>query len=347
MNKLDEEIFEFGDENTEELENSANSFDYDAISGLGESDYENEDLFKVDEDSSNEVEEPTYETNSDVNSVEDDFDFGISGLDYDNQELETENKDLDSQSFEEESAHIEVVREENQEDEEPVKVKRQDPKTKILDDDKRNKIKISDTSMEDLNKLTEYNEPDIEVTDINELFSKVSGNVKEASEIFLKNTEMKEKIDSRFDELKQLQSDIEESKREQKNEINKYKREVLDKLTDKKNEIEKRLNALKELQANLEKEKSEFEQYKKQEQEKIDSAKKEIEDAYDDRREELSHIEDMLRKQKDSLDEERNQLSLDKIQYESDKNELANNLLKFNELVDSFTNGMGGFKGGE
>ena len=34
-----------------------------------------------------------------------------------------------------------------------------------------------------------------------------------------------------------------------------------------------------------------------------------------------------LRKQKDALDEERNQLSLDRIQYESDKNELANNLL--------------------
>ena len=47
-----------------------------------------------------------------------------------------------------------------------------------------------------------------------------------------------------------------------------------------------------------------------------------------------------MRKQKDALDEERNQLSLDKIQYEADKNELANNLLKFNQIVDSFTIGM-------
>ena len=54
--------------------------------------------------------------------------------------------------------------------------------------------------------------------------------------------------------------------------------------------------------------------------------------------------EDVLRKQKDSLDEERSQLSLDRIQYESDKNELANNLLKFNELVNSFTNGMNNIK---
>jgi len=51
-------------------------------------------------------------------------------------------------------------------------------------------------------------------------------------------------------------------------------------------------------------------------------------------------VEDALRKQKDALDEERSQLSLDMIQYEADKNELANNLLKFNEIVASFTNGM-------
>ena len=63
----------------------------------------------------------------------------------------------------------------------------------------------------------------------------------------------------------------------------------------------------------------------------ISKVQKQVQAAYDERREELEHIEDVLRKQKDALDEERNQLSLDKIQYESDKNELANNLLKFND----------------
>ena len=67
---------------------------------------------------------------------------------------------------------------------------------------------------------------------------------------------------------------------------------------------------------------------------------KEVQDAYDSRREELKKVEDVLRNQKDALDEERSQLSLDKIQYESDKNELANNLLKFNEIVDAFTKGI-------
>ena len=151
---------------------------------------------------------------------------------------------------------------------------------------------------------------------------------------------LKEKIDTRFEELKQLQSEIENSKQKQIDEVNKYKDEVLQKLTEKKEEIEKRLNVLKELQASLEKDKSEFEKYKKDETANIERVQKEVQAAYDDRREELEHIEDVLRKQKDALDEERNQLSLDKIQYEADKNELANNLLKFNEIVNSFTNGV-------
>ncbi|MBQ9072708.1 MAG: hypothetical protein IJY25_06080 [Bacilli bacterium] len=201
-------------------------------------------------------------------------------------------------------------------------------------------IVISDTPIEELKKLTKYEDEYVESTDIASLFDKVSVNVQGASEIFRKNSDMKAKIDTRFDELKKLQSEVESSKQKQIDEVNKYKEEVLEKLTEKKEEIEKRLNTLKEYQANLEKEKLEFEKYKKAEQANIDKVQKEVQAAYDDRREELSAIEDALRKQKDELDQERSQLSLDRIQYEADKNELANNLLKFNELVNSFTDGV-------
>lgn len=199
---------------------------------------------------------------------------------------------------------------------------------------------MSDTPIEELNKLTEYKEEKISATDIKSLFNRVGNNVQEASDIFMKNTEMKEKLDAKFEELKQLQATIENAKKTQYDEINSYKEEVYSKLTEKKNEIEERINKLKEFQDNLEKEKEEFEKYKKEQTDEIEQVQKEVQDAYDTRREELSHIEDVLRKQKDALDEERNQLSLDKIQYEADKNELANNLLKFNQIVDSFTIGM-------
>ena len=202
------------------------------------------------------------------------------------------------------------------------------------------KVVLSETPISELEKLTQFEEEKIQTTDIKSLFDRVGVNVKEASDIFKKNTQMKEKIDSRFEELKKLQSEVEKSKKSQYDEINSYKEDVLGKLTEKKEEIERRLNKLKEFQSTLEKEKQEFEQYRKAEKEEIERVQKEVQEAYESRREELNHIEDVLRKQKDALDEERSQLSLDRIQYESDKNELANNLLKFNEIVDSFTNGM-------
>lgn len=200
-----------------------------------------------------------------------------------------------------------------------------------------NKIQMSES---DLSSLTTFSEDKVETTNIKDLFDRVGINVKEASDVFKRNTEMKEKLDTRFEELKKLQLDVARKKEEQYAEINSYKEEVLSKLTEKKDEIERRLNKLKEFQSSLEKEKEEFEQYRKKEKEEIERVQKEVQEAYDSRREELNHIEDVLRRQKDLLDEERSQLSLDKIQYESDKNELANNLLKFNEIVDSFTNGI-------
>ena len=89
---------------------------------------------------------------------------------------------------------------------------------------------------------------------------------------------------------------------------------------------------------------NEFESYKKSEKTRLEDLARENKVKDDSRKEELEMIEDKLRKQKDSLDEEKRQLSLDRIQYEADKNELANNLLKFNELVNTFTNGVGGIE---
>lgn len=180
------------------------------------------------------------------------------------------------------------------------------------------------------------------ITDnINVLFEKVNSNVREASDIFTKNVEMKKKLDRRFEELKDLQRDIEKTKQSDYEEINKYKDAVLEELTSKKAEVEARLNELKDMQAKFEKEKTEFERYKKSEKEKLEDLARDNKVKDTSRKEELELLEDKLRKQKDSLDEEKRQLSLDRIQYEADKNELANNMLKFNEIVGTFTDGVG------
>lgn len=385
MNNFENDIFEFSSDNNEEIEQNSNNFNYDAISGLGESNYENEDLFKSDVDNSlepsinseynNEIKfnENGYAMSNNLqgdNYVQfmnensnNDYNENVQPLEF----YDTEVFDDDTESAGGSNVTLNSVVEEddyllNNENSLPVEsndinnevieetpVVNEEPEVEIPTIEQQeyvqpeeNKIEISDTPIEELNKLTEYKDEKIESTDINALFDKVGSNVKEASDIFRKNTEMKEKIDSRFNELKRLQSEIESAKKTQKEEIDKYKEEVLNKLTEKKEEIEKRLNTLKEIQSSLEKEKIEFEAYKKQEKEKIDRVQRDVQSAYDERREELNHIEDSLRKQKDVLDEERNQLSLDKIQYESDKNDLANNLLKFNELVNSFTSDING-----
>lgn len=350
MNNIYEEENTFSFGNTDEK-----TLGYSGISGLGESDYENEDLFNEEVSSSN------FDNRINKDYMGEPFISTFEMVENESSEtmepsVSLEQPQTETSNFSEES---EKSMEESEEDLVPESLEysnvSEDSEEKIMDDTNESMVvaeeeinseaktaeKISfEGSALDLQKVNEYTEEKINSTDIKSLFDRVGVNVKEASDIFKKNTEMKEKLDTRFEELKKLKSEIEKTKKDQYEEINSYKEEVLTKLTEKKEEIEKRLNKLKEFQANLEKEKAEFEEYRKNEKEEIDRVQKEIQDAYDSRRDELTHIEDALRKQKDSLDEERSQLSLDMIQYEADKNELANNLLKFNEIVASFTNGM-------
>lgn len=327
------------------------TFSYDFINGIGESDYENEDLFSVEIDENNENSD--NETLEKDEIVENSADNDVFEESFDNkEEFVNEEVSLDKSSDSEEKNNSEEEKEEKAES-------NANNVDKAFYDESDNFGNISldnSYSIDVVNPSVKSKEPEhfeskyeeylkvkeekIPSTDLNALFERVGINVLEASDIFRKNTEMKAKIDNRFEELKKLQSEVEKAKKRQYEEIDAYKEEVLNKLTEKKKEIEERVNRLKEIQAGLEKEKEEFEEYRKSQKEQIESVQKEIQEAYDTRREELNHVEDILRKQKDDLDEERNQLSLDKIKYESDKTELANNMLKFNEIVDTFTNGM-------
>ena len=421
MSNYDNEVFSFENKTDENMEQE-NNFYYNSINGLGESNYENEDLFDTEitsnsEDSLPASEETASDTNSynipessdnvyrifeeypnynenevensnandnqnepkveELNIESEETPFPVSEPDTIEEPAEketepvlspeepieqvpvveeipesidsTETKDGENNGNEETPESIDSTESKDEEnnisEETPENIdltETKDEESSISEDETN--VTMSETPIEELKKLTEYTEEKIDTTDIGELFEKVNINVKDASDIFKKNTDLKKKIDSRFEELKKLQSEIENTRKNQVDEINQYKEEVLSKLTEKKEEIEKRLNILKEAQSKFEKERQEFEQYRKKEQENIEKVQKEVQEAYDSRREELGHIEDVLRKQKDALDEERNQLSLDRIEYESDKNELANNLLKFNDIVNSFTSGVDDIK---
>ena len=60
-NNYNDEIFEFGVSSEEQQNNSFNEFNYNSLSGLGESDYENEDLFSIEPKEEPIIEQPTYE----------------------------------------------------------------------------------------------------------------------------------------------------------------------------------------------------------------------------------------------------------------------------------------------
>ena len=264
MNNYNDEVFEFGNDSYEET-NKTNEFNYDSISGLGESNYENEDLFNTEvsydrdlNNTDNSKDENIEYNTGDFDSMYTDYsenyvDGIVPNLSQDSTQDESQKeettKDTDDSDItfdineKEENIESDLNLEDsistansNDDEEKTPDIEKNNSKGKKNDKKKESKssIKLSDTPIEELNKLTEYKEDKIESSDISNLFDRVSVNFKDASEIFKKNTDLKQKIDSRFEELKKLQSEIESSRKKQLDEIDKYKEEVYGKLTSKK-----------------------------------------------------------------------------------------------------------------
>ncbi len=298
-------------------------FDIDPFEGLEISDYSDEEVADEVEDDvtiPDVIEEPKTKVNDTSN-----IDSYLNGILEAKKDLEQSYQPLESTtSIEEKTPVVETPKIESRED---VKTNNQDFQPFESYQSVQGNGEIAS----------------LEPSDINLLFDRVSTNVKEASSIFSRNLEMKKKIDERFEELKKLQSEHEKNKKIDYDEINSYKDEVYLKLKDKKAEVEKKLNELKDLQAKFDQEKAEFEKYKSETLIRLKDAEREQTLAYNERKEEITKLEDKLIKKKDAIDEEKRQLKLDRIQYETEKNTLATNLVKFNELVGDFTVGIDRF----
>lgn len=184
----------------------------------------------------------------------------------------------------------------------------------------------------------------VEINDLNQLFSKVSNNVKGASEIVNRNAEIKKKIEERFEELRRLQQEHEENKKKDYAEINAYKDDVYGKLQQKKTDIERDLVALRTEQEKFDKEKQSFENYKNNSLADLKKLEKELKDSYESRSKNIEQVELGLVKRKEQLDSERASLAKERESIQKEREELANNLLQFNKLVDDFTNGIDNFE---
>lgn len=182
-----------------------------------------------------------------------------------------------------------------------------------------------------------------EINDINQLFNKVTNNVKGASEIVNKNAEIKRKIEAKFEELRKMQEEHEKTKRRDYDEINAYKEEVYSKIQQKKADIEKDLNDLRSNQEKFEKEKKSFEEYKNSSLSNLNKLEKELKDSYESRNKNIEQVEIGLVRRKEQLDIERQNITKEKEQVQREKDELAKNLLQFNKLVSEFTQGIDNF----
>lgn len=204
--------------------------------------------------------------------------------------------------------------------------------TKVVNDDSR---KLSDEKNSSSEKK--------DTKDLNSIFEIVNNNVKEATNLFNKNIEMKRKIEEQIDALRKDKEEHEAKKNADYQKIKTYKQEVYDKLKAKKEEVESEIASLKETQIKIINEKNKFEKYKREELTRLKEQEAKNQIILEEEKAKLEEEKNKLKVEKNSLEEAKHSLELDRIKYENDKNELANNLMKFNELVGDFTVGIDRF----
>ncbi|MCI9434365.1 MAG: hypothetical protein HFI86_03685 [Bacilli bacterium] len=175
---------------------------------------------------------------------------------------------------------------------------------------------------------------------IENIFERANNNVKEATNIFQKNLLLKQQLEEKIKKFNIDKSNFEKTKEFEYEKIKEYKKTAYEKLKQKKIVIEKSIDELKQQQENLNAEKVAFQEKRKQELEKIKEEKQKNILFMKEKKQQLEALERELKAEKESLNEMKEQLKLDRIQCESDKSELANNLIKFNELVGEFTVGI-------
>lgn len=176
--------------------------------------------------------------------------------------------------------------------------------------------------------------------DIENIFARANSNVKEATNIFQKNLILKQQLEEKIRKFNIEKEEFEKKKEIEYEKIKEYKKNAYEKLKQKKLVIEKSIDELKQQQEQLNSDKVAFQEKRKQEIEKLKEEKQKNISFMKDKKHQLEELEQELKIEREKLNEEKEQLKLDRIQCESDKSELANNLIKFNELVGEFTIGI-------
>ncbi len=171
---------------------------------------------------------------------------------------------------------------------------------------------------------------------LEQLFAKVSDNVRGASDV-------KRKMEERYRELQRLYDEFEKKKKADYAEINAYKDEVYNKLKVRKEEIDEQARKLKVEQDILANQKKQFETEKLRIKDDAKKKEEELLNAFKEREKNIEQVENGLIRRKEQLDVEKANIAKAKAECEQEKKELADNLVKFNQLVDDFTKGVDRF----
>lgn len=171
---------------------------------------------------------------------------------------------------------------------------------------------------------------------LSQLFAQASDSVRGASNV-------KKKMEDKFKELQKLYEDFENKKKADYAEINAYKDEVYNKLKVRKDEIDEQAKQLKLEQDTLANQKKQFEIEKQKMKDEAKKKEQELLDAFKEREKQIEQVENGLIRRKEQLDLEKVKIAKEKSQCEQEKKELAENLVKFNQLVDDFTQGVDRF----
>ncbi len=140
-----------------------------------------------------------------------------------------------------------------------------------------------------------------EVNDLTNIIRKTNENIANAQSIFEKNLQIKDIIEEKIKDLEIKEKEHAQRVKQDHDKINKYKNDTIAMISDRKKDLEKKMAELKKFQIEIEKSKK------------------------------------ALELEKEQIKKEREELDLEKIKYDTDQNELANSMLKFNELVSNFT----------
>lgn len=188
-----------------------------------------------------------------------------------------------------------------------------------------------------------FNEIVKENIDVSSILETVNNSVINAEDVFNQNIKIREQINKKLKQLDKKEEILEQKKIDNYNKINSYKEEVFKKIDTKKSEIEDKISELKETQEKLLKEKERFEEYKINEIERIKEIKINQKKQFKKEQEEIDRNKNIIESQLEEINKVKDQLQVEKLKYDSDKCELANNLLKFNSLVNDFTSTMDKF----